>query len=199
VAHTSVWSAALSLRRHDLFSPPSVRLILRHAPAGILRRIAAGSALPFLTQHFAKTNGEATSTLGPLAHVVLVPLLALHMTDLLVTRHGLSRPNFYPALYALVTPASFHARCRTRFLRLLAQCLRSDRLPLHVAAAFAKWIARCALAVPPAGMLFCVNMVSNLVQKFPRITALVHQTGGDREGLKDAYDDGMDNPAKIQG
>lgn len=83
-------------------------------------------------------------------------MLALRGIFLLTTRHGLDYPGFYARLYALVTPAALSSPFRPRFLRLLALFLGSPALAANLAAAFAKRLARAALASPTPAAIFAV-------------------------------------------
>ena len=93
--------------------------------------------------------------------------LALHGVFLLVTRHGMEYPAFYTRLYSLVTPEILRARNRKKFFGLLDKFLKSALVPAYVVAAFAKRLARLALAASPAGALLCLAFVHNLLRRHP--------------------------------
>ena len=128
-------------------------------------------------------------------------LLALHSLFVLMMEHGLEYPKFYASLYGLVTPRNFYAKHRTRFFRLLTNCLtRSDMLPAYVVAAFCKRLCRCALSAPPSGALFVLALVSNLLRRHGECACLVHRKGGGGKGsdMEDRFDPNASDPAEAR-
>lgn len=122
-------------------------------------------------------------------------LLALHSLFVLMMDHGLEYPQFYASLYRLVTPRNFYAKHRTRFFRLLTNCLsKSDMLPAYVVAAFCKRMCRCALTAPPSGALFVLALVSNLLRRHGECACLVHRSGG----TEDRFDADARDPAQAR-
>eukprot|EP00478_Filoreta_tenera_P001344 GABV01001365.1.p1 GENE.GABV01001365.1~~GABV01001365.1.p1 ORF type:complete len:222 (-),score=88.98 GABV01001365.1:212-877(-) len=88
-----------------------------------------------------------------------------------MTEHGYEAPDFFPKLYRVLKPHIFFSRYRNRLFELLDVFLSSKYLPEQLAVAFAKRLARLALAsagAPPPGAIswICV-VVFNLVRRFP--------------------------------
>lgn len=115
-------------------------------------------------------------------HGGVVSLLALHGLWVLISEHGLDYPDFYPALYRLLTPASMLAKYRGRFLSLLNLFMASSHLPAYVVAAFIKRVARLALRSPPAVAIFAVPFIFNLVKRHPACMPMLHRDNSDRSG-----------------
>ena len=119
-------------------------------------------------------------------------MLALQGLFVLVTRHGLEYPRFYPRLYGLLAGsglASLPPARRARFLRLADAFLASPAVPAYSAAAFAKRFARLALRAADPGMaLACLAFVHNLVRRHPSCMVLLHRPlaegagAGDKDG-----------------
>jgi len=93
----------------------------------------------------------------------------------LVVRHGLDYPHFYPKLYRLLSPAVLYSKHRTRFLELVALFLKTPYLPASMAAAFAKKFARLALLGPPQAGQYAAAIAHNLIRRHPECVALVHR------------------------
>ena len=102
-------------------------------------------------------------------------MLALNGLFTLMTKHGLEYPRFYDRLYNLLDESAFHVSNRKGFFELLDIFLKSTALPAYLAAAFAKRLARLALAAPPAGAMTCVAFVHNLLRRHPGCAVLVHR------------------------
>ncbi|KAA0157593.1 hypothetical protein FNF29_00169 [Cafeteria roenbergensis] len=113
-------------------------------------------------------------------------MLALRGIFLLTTRHGLDYPGFYARLYALVTPAALSSPFRPRFLRLLALFLGSPALAANLAAAFAKRLARAALASPTPAAIFAVPAIYNILKAHPSLATMIHRGDLIRAGPKAA-------------
>lgn len=105
----------------------------------------------------------------------VVSLLALNGLFTLMSEHNLEYPNFYPKLFQLCTESIFHAKYKHRFFKLVALFLRSVLLPSYLVAAFVKRFARLALSVPPAGVLFCLTLIFNLLRRHPSVRVLLHR------------------------
>jgi len=125
-----------------------------------------------------------------------------------MTECNLEYPHFYKSLYRLLTPSVFYAKHRTRFLKLVVNCLtKSQMLPAYVVASFVKRLCRCALYIPPSGSLLVLALVSNLLRKHRECACLVHRdvttTAGDDDAkgkrmLEDKYDAEVDDPSKSR-
>lgn len=131
-------------------------------------------------------------------------LLALNGLFYLISTKNLDYPDFYPALYALLTRDVLHVRYRSRFFRLLETFLGSTHLPAALIASFIKRLARLSLSAPPSAVVVIVPFVYNLLKKHPSCTFMVHREGTseDREhwrnvGLQDCFDAAETDPMKT--
>ncbi len=75
----------------------------------------------------------------------------------------------------LLEPGIFHARHRRQFFELLEVFLRSTHLPAYLAAAFAKRMARLALAAPPHGAMLAIGFAHNLLRRHPGCCVMVQR------------------------
>lgn len=109
---------------------------------------------------------------------ISIAMAALDGLFVLISKHGLDYPLFYPKLYALLTPeALFYAENRDRFLEMTALFLRQGALlPGGLVAAFIKRLARRALVAPPAGAMWCLRLAIDLLYKHPSVSFLVHRS-----------------------
>lgn len=134
-----------------------------------------------------------------------ISLLALNGLFYLISTKNLDYPNFYPALYALLTRDVLHVRYRSRFFRLLDTFLASTHLPAALIASFIKKLARLSLNAPPSAVVVIVPFIYNLLKKHPSCTFMVHREGSreDRErwrkeGLEDCFDEEETDPMKTK-
>jgi len=104
-----------------------------------------------------------------------VALLALEALWFLMTEHDLEYPQFYPKLYALLTPANMRARFKARFMQLLDMFLSSAALPAYLVAAFAKRLARLSIAGPPTVACLALPLMYNMLKRHPACTPLLHR------------------------
>ena len=131
-------------------------------------------------------------------------MVALNGLFVLVTRHGLEYPRFYPRLYALLLGGdgpsgegeeagaggaaggaaqggsgslfALPPTQRARFLRLADTFLASPAVPAYSAAAFAKRFARVSLRSADPGLaLVSLAFVHNLVRRHPSCAVLLHR------------------------
>lgn len=112
---------------------------------------------------------------GALRLGALLGMLALRSLYTLMAHHGLEYPAFYTRLYGLLEPGVFSAAERGPFFGLLDTFLGSTHLPAFLAAAFAKRLARLALAGPPHGALLACCFTHNLVRRHPACAVLLHR------------------------
>lgn len=180
----------LSLLRLPL-SPPNTKSLLLTMSS----RIAPTFLRPTLLMDFLVDAYAAGGTTA---------LLALNGLFYLIATKNLDYPNFYPALYALLTRDVLHVRYRSRFFRLLETFLGSTHLPAALIASFIKRLARLSLSAPPSAVVVIVPFVYNLLKKHPSCTFMVHRGGTeeDRErwrktGLLDCFDAGEVDPMKT--
>lgn len=108
----------------------------------------------------------------------VVAVASLDALFLLISHHRLDYPDFYPKLYARLTPyALFAAPARNRFLALTAVFVtRGGYLPRTMVAAFVKRLMRRALVAPPAGAMWCMRLALDLLHKHPSVSFLVHKS-----------------------
>ncbi|KAI3947819.1 hypothetical protein MKX01_034484 [Papaver californicum] len=109
----------------------------------------------------------------------VVSVMALSSLHILMTKHGLEYPEFYPKLYTLLVPSVFMAKHRAKFFELLDSCLKSNMVSAYLASAFAKKLSRLVLVVPPSGALIVIALIHNLLRRHPSINCLVHQQADD--------------------
>ncbi|KAI3956219.1 hypothetical protein MKW98_008737 [Papaver atlanticum] len=109
----------------------------------------------------------------------VVSVMALSSLHILMTKHGLEYPDFYPKLYTLLVPSVFMAKHRAKFFELLDSCLKSNMVSAYLASAFTKKLSRLALVVPPSGALIIIALIHNLLRRHPSINCLVHQQADD--------------------
>jgi len=196
--HRSAWTKAwLAVLRLPDLSELALKRILRFLPTSVLP-VATPSPLRFADFFMGAYSGSTTtgSTSTSNSSNTVIPMLALEGLFLLMTQHGLEYPDFYKQLYQLVmSPGLWYVQHRTRFCRLLDQCLsRNDMLPAHVVAAFVKRLVRSSLSAPPASILFVLALVSNLLRKHPETSCLVHRlsnnttSAADKNGSDDSED-----------
>lgn len=105
----------------------------------------------------------------------LIAVLALDGLFVLITKHGLEYPDFYKALYGMLSLQLFSAKFRARFFRLLGMCLKSTHMPAYLVAAFAKRLARLALFAPPSGAATALAVIHNLHIRHQTIESLLHK------------------------
>lgn len=101
-------------------------------------------------------------------------LLSLKSLFVIATTLNIDVPQFYPKLYALLSPAVFVSKRRAEFFQLTDLFLSSEYLPLSTAAAFAKKLARLALFAPAAGAVVCLQLVFNIIRRHPSTSFLIH-------------------------
>lgn len=180
----------LSILRLPLSTPNTKSLLLTMSS-----RIAPTFPRPTLLMDFLVDAYAAGGTTA---------LLALNGLFYLISTKNLDYPNFYPALYALLTRDVLHVRYRSRFFRLLETFLGSTHLPAALIASFIKRLARLSLSAPPSAVVVIVPFVYNLLKKHPSCTFMVHREGTseDRErwrtlGLQDCFDAAEVDPMKT--
>lgn len=180
----------LSILRLPLSTPNTKSLLLTMSS-----RIAPTFPRPTLLMDFLVDAYAAGGTTA---------LLALNGLFYLISTKNLDYPNFYPALYALLTRDVLHVRYRSRFFRLLETFLGSTHLPAALIASFIKRLARLSLSAPPSAVVVIVPFVYNLLKKHPSCTFMVHREGTseDRErwrtrGLQDCFDAVEADPMKT--
>jgi len=102
-------------------------------------------------------------------------ILALNGLFILITKHNLDYPDFYPKLYALLEKSVTHVKYRARFFRMLDLFLQSPLLPSYLVGAFMKRLSRLLLFAPPAGCMAILPMIYNLLLRHPSCAPLIHR------------------------
>jgi len=105
----------------------------------------------------------------------------LTVSPIFSSQYNLDYPDFYRQLYALLEPSIFHVKHRSQFFLLLDLFMSSALLPSYLVAAFVKRLVRLLLTAPPAGCLFVLPFVFNLMCRHPACQALIHRQA-EREG-----------------
>lgn len=106
----------------------------------------------------------------------IVSLLALNGLFILISKFNLDYPSFFKKLYACCKPYVFHAKYRARFFQLVSLFLTSNYLPSYLVCAFVKRFARLSLTAPPAGAIFCIAIIYNLLRRNPVCRPLINRT-----------------------
>uniref|UniRef100_A0A6J0T7G3 Nucleolar complex protein 4 homolog n=1 Tax=Pogona vitticeps TaxID=103695 RepID=A0A6J0T7G3_9SAUR len=127
-----------------------------------------------------------------------ISLLSLNGLFVLILHHNLEYPDFYKKLYSLLDPSIFHVKYRARFFRLLDLFLSSSHLPAYTVAAFAKRLARLALAAPPDGLLIAIPFICNLLRRHPSCKVLIDRPSGPAEMLEDPYRMEAEDPSESR-
>ena len=154
--------AWLALLKHP-FSAEGYKRVLLAAETVIIPAVQNPVALAdFLTDSY---------NLGGIASV-----LALGGLFVLITKHSLEYPNFFPKLYSVCDITAVTARYRTRFFSLISLVLSGSYLPSYLVAAFAKRLCRLSLLAPPPAATFVLALVFNLIRKHPMISSLVNRS-----------------------
>lgn len=192
-AFSAAW---LSILREDL-SISVIQQVLKRIPTELIPNMHNPLSLAdFLTSCY-----DCTSN-------VSIAIQALDGLFILVSKHRLDYPLFYPKLYALLTEeALFYAEGRGRFLELTGNFLvNGGMLPGTVVAAFIKRLLRRALTAPADGALWCLRLALGLLYKHPNTAYLVHRSINlfesdvavsskrKRPHLSDPFDDVTPNP-----
>lgn len=105
----------------------------------------------------------------------ITALLSLQSIFVLISRHNLTYPQFYPKLYSLLRSHLFYVKHRAKFFSLLSLFLTSSYLPAAYVAAFAKRLSRLALHAPPHGAALCITQVFNLLRRHPACRVLMNR------------------------
>ena len=183
------WLAFLKLP----MSAPTYRRVLRKLAEDVMPCMP-----PMLVPQLADFYTDAYNQGGAIA------LMALHGLFLLMTRHNVDYPDFYAKLYALLHVDAFHAKHRAKFFALLDTFLGSTHLPAYLVCAFCKKLARLALSAPPAGPLFALPFVYNMIKRHPAAMVLIHRPrpaaydgAGGVAATEDPFDPDEDDPARC--
>lgn len=120
----------------------------------------------------------------------VISLLALEGLFGLMQKHSIEYPQFYVKLYSMLAPSIFLVKYRERFYKLLNLCLNSTHLPSYLVAAFLKRLGRLCLTAPPAGALFVIPLMYNMLKRHPQCESLVQKGkfGVATKSTADPYD-----------
>lgn len=116
----------------------------------------------------------------------VISLLALSGIFILIDKHNLNYPEFYPKLYSLLNPSIFHTKYKARFFYNLDMFLSSTHLPAYMTAAFIKKLARISLHAPPHGLVCSVPLMYNLINRHKACRVLIDRT--EQQFPSDPYD-----------
>mmetsp|Transcript_14659 Transcript_14659/g.29679 ORF Transcript_14659/g.29679 Transcript_14659/m.29679 type:complete len:457 (-) Transcript_14659:374-1744(-) len=113
----------------------------------------------------------------------VVSLLALEGLFILIIKHNLDYPDFYPKLYSLLTLRNLQASHRHKFFHLVGLFLKSPKLPSYMLAAFAKRLCRICLKADPGVITWSLALVFNMMKRNPQIECLVNRIPKDGGAL----------------
>jgi hypothetical protein len=127
-------------------------------------------------------------------------LLSLKSLFVIATTVNIEVPEFYPKLYALLSPSLFVSKRRGELFELADLFLSSEYLPLGVAAAFAKKLARLALGAPAPGAVVCMQLVFNILRRHPNTLFLIHRAeeGGEQPRRKWRRAEAVDRRKEVR-
>eukprot|EP00466_Bigelowiella_natans_P020572 jgi/Bigna1/87818/estExt_fgenesh1_pg.C_240176 len=94
---------------------------------------------------------------------------------IMVKKHNLDYPDFFPKLYQLLTIKNLQSSACDRFFSLLPLFLKSFKLPAYMVAAFAKRLCRISLKAEVPICIFSLALVFNLLKRHPQCQELVHR------------------------
>ena len=166
------WGDLATFRRP--FSEAWLALLGAPLPDDVVKRALARLHIDVLP-HLTRPLLLADALSGAYARGGVVSVLALSSLFLLIQQHNLEYAAFYEQLYALLTPGVMQVRYRGRLLRLVDACLKSPLLPAYLIAAFAKRLARVALASPAPGAAAALPIIYNLLRRHPACLVLIHR------------------------
>ena len=116
-----------------------------------------------------------------------ISLLSLKGLFILMTKHNLEYPLFYEKLYGKLQYNLLFSKHSTKFFELLRHfLLNTQHLPLYLVVAFMKRLSRMALFAPPQAIIFCVNLITELLKKYPAARFLVDRSKRGAEGVMEA-------------
>merc|ERR1712110_1248863 len=64
--------------------------------------------------------------------------------------------------------------------------LKSDYIPQYLVCAFMKRLSRMSLFAPPNAIIFIINIIMDLLRKYPAVRFLVDKSKKSNQGLMDA-------------
>eukprot|EP00485_Elphidium_margaritaceum_P020322 CAMPEP_0202729528 /NCGR_PEP_ID=MMETSP1385-20130828/186179_1 /ASSEMBLY_ACC=CAM_ASM_000861 /TAXON_ID=933848 /ORGANISM="Elphidium margaritaceum" /LENGTH=702 /DNA_ID=CAMNT_0049395793 /DNA_START=15 /DNA_END=2123 /DNA_ORIENTATION=- len=116
-----------------------------------------------------------------------ISMLSLKALFTLIHSYNLDYPHFYERLYGKLHGNIFFSRNATKFFQLLSLfLLKSDYIPQYLVVAFMKRLSRMSLFAPPHGVIFIVNIVRDLLRKYPAVRFLVDKSRKSNQGLMHA-------------
>uniref|UniRef100_A0A6B2L1L0 CCAAT-binding factor domain-containing protein n=1 Tax=Arcella intermedia TaxID=1963864 RepID=A0A6B2L1L0_9EUKA len=120
-------------------------------------------------------------------------ILAMHSLFLLITKHNLEYPRFYPKLYELLEAKILDVPYVSKFFSLTEIFLKSPLLPSYMVAAFIKRMLRLCLISPTSPALMMLPLIYNLLINHPTTQVLIHRTMDKKDGVLQ-----LDTQFKIQ-
>ncbi|KAK0420488.1 hypothetical protein QR680_014714 [Steinernema hermaphroditum] len=91
----------------------------------------------------------------------------------LMVNHNFEYPDFYQAVYKMTTPQICYATYREEFFELLNIFLSSSHIPMYIAAAFAKKLARVLLVAKLSAQEPVLCLIRNILIRHPNIRPLL--------------------------
>lgn len=126
-------------------------------------------------------------------------LLALSGLWYLIEEKNLDYPDFYRKLYSLLDMKILHSKHRSRFFRLVDKFLNSQRLlPAAIVASFIKRLSRLSLCAPPAGIVFVVPWIYNLLKSHPSCTFMIHREIRGKDAKEVLENEGTKDPFSME-
>jgi hypothetical protein len=105
----------------------------------------------------------------------IIAVLALESLFQLIVNHNLDYPNFFVSLYKLCNVEVFEAKYRTKFMKLLSQCLKSTNIPVYTIASFIKRLAYLSLHTPSPCAIYCLAQITWLLKEHQQCLVLLHR------------------------
>ena len=116
-----------------------------------------------------------------------ISLLSLKGLFILINQYNLDYPNFYEKLYQKLHSNIFFSKNSTKFFKLLSLfLLKSDYIPQYLVVAFMKRLSRMSLFAPPNAIIFIVNIIIDLLRKYPAVRFLIDRSKKSNQGLMEA-------------
>ncbi|TKR64583.1 hypothetical protein L596_025090 [Steinernema carpocapsae] len=114
----------------------------------------------------------------------------------LMVNHNFEYPDFYQAVYRMTTPQLCYATYREEFFELLSLFLSSSHIPMYIAAAFTKKLARLLLV----GKLSCqepiMSLIRNVLVRHQNVRMLLDREEPSKLDA-DPYDENEENMQKC--
>lgn len=114
----------------------------------------------------------------------IVSIFALESLFILIVKYNLDYPEFFTSLYKMCNIETFHSKYRSKFMKLLSQCLTSSNIPLYIVASFIKKLARLSICdIPAPAIYYCIYQIILLLRKHPSCQVLIHRLKDDKDKM----------------